>query len=70
VHITFISLGKIKKAICTSITIIAYTYVDRVRVWMHWFLFFAYTLTTRAYGKKSLEVQDSIGEGLGLVYGL
>jgi len=37
---------------------------------MHWFLFFAYTLTTRAYGKKSLEVQDSIGEGLGLVYGL
>lgn len=46
-----------------NITVTAYTYVDSVQVGMHWFLFlsfFAYTPKTRAYGKKSLEVQDSM----------
>lgn len=60
-HITFICLGKIKKAICTNVTITVYTYVDSVQIWMCWFLFFfTYTPKTKAYGKKSLEVQDSM----------
>lgn len=46
-----------------NIIVTAYTYADSVQVGMHWFLFlsfFAYTPKTRAYGKKSLEVQDSM----------